>query len=525
MLNQTKGSINSKKNRRLRNLLIKKSKKQKEIILEEKKIEKEKVDKKKKELELSQSLRIKRKEDVLIEERIEKKKEKTTSPLPNSNQKTTTYHNLDIESENKKMDKENKPPIHKVNLKPVETPNQELAPVQLEEKVKTTNPGKEKEEKILVSPTLKPTEENTQSDSVNTQEKNLLELAVTNEIEVILKEKQYDLNQLIVDFNTINQHVDEIVETEELETMSKEIDDLIKKLEIIKRELELLTNSATFKNIYQLHNPYLTNMIDEYRETLHQNKEMLDTVIKVENTTLYTSIIDKIVEFETEKDKLTKELEGTKEKYKIRDDDFEKWKNDYIDLEKIEKSLDEITETSHRKLQEIEKKVSQSVTVTEIVETKMKSSLSILAKTMLLVSLFKRNPTRQANAITAVSTITAFSLINDFIKPKKITTKRIETDLVDYKHMISDTIHDVEKIDILISHSLEDIKELRTTFQNEFEQYQYDLPEYKEFFDKLSRIESEMLDRKHHMNQISHELNYQYDKNNEKVKKYQNIIP
>ena len=98
MLNQTKGSIDSKKNRRLRNLLIKKRKKQKEIVLEEKKIEKENVDKKKKELELSQSLRIKKKEDVLMEEKIELKQEKITSPLPNSNQKTTTYHNLDIES-------------------------------------------------------------------------------------------------------------------------------------------------------------------------------------------------------------------------------------------------------------------------------------------------------------------------------------------------------------------------------------------------------------------------------------------
>ena len=496
MFAKAKGNVDSRKNRRLRNLLIKKEKKKNKITQEQKLTEKEDIAKKRKTLEILQALKINANKNIIIEKKNSKKRIKDDTKPKNQQNSIKTNPN-----------------------------SQNVVSIKQEEKLNDTNIKISKEAKIqtIISPTFKSSQENTQSNISDTQEKNLLKLAIANEIEVILKEKQYDLNKLIVDFNVINQHIDEKLETSDLEKMSEEINHLITKLETIKRELELLTNSATFKNIYQLHEPYLTNIIDEYRETLNQNKEMLDTVIRVENDVLYVSIIDKIKELEVEKDKLAKKVKDTIEKYAIRDKEFEKWKSDYIDIEKIGKSLDEIVEISNCKLKEIEKKINKSVTVTEIVETKMKSSLDILTKTLLLIYLLKKNPTRQANAITAVTTITALSLINDLAKPKKIVTKRIETDLIDYKHIISDTINDVEQIDILINNSLENIKNLKDMFEKEFKQYQYDLPEYKEFFDKLNIVELEMLDRKHDINKISQELDYQYDKNNEKVKKYSNL--
>lgn len=509
MFGQNKGTIDSKKNIRLREL-IRKRRKEKIRVVQDEKQKEELLDKKKK-------------DDLIISNHVSKKN--TNDKLPDN------YISKRIIKKGKKKQEE----IKAITISP--------EPVLDEVKENVIIPNSYDESDIKIEKTNKDIEPNPIEKSVGNKddstkniiqptetikydepsEENLLELALTNEFEVILKEHQYDLNKLVIDFNTLNDNIDEVVETDELEKMSDEIEDLVKKLEIIKKELELLTNSATFKNIYKLHDPYLTNLIDEYRNNITENKELLDTVTNLENNSLYISIVNKIIEFESEKEKFNNKLDNLYEEYEIRDENFEKWKNRYTDVESITKSLDELVKISDRKLKEIEEKVSKSVNVTEIVETKMKSSLGIIAKTILIMSLLKKNPTRQANGLTAITTLTAISLVNDLIKPKKVTTKRFETDLVDYRNMIDNTINDIHNINILISKNISEVQNLKELFEKEFKEYQYDIPEYKDFFDKLNSIEKEMYDRQNNMNKISHDLNYQYDKNNAKVKKYEHL--
>ena len=122
------------------------------------------------------------------------------------------------------------------------------------------------------------------NDSIsNINRKELLELAVVNEFEVILKNHRYDLNNLIIDYNVLKKEVDNAIEVDELDKISEEIDELVRKLEIIKKEMALLTSSGTFNDIYKLHDPYLENIIDEYKESLLYSKEVLDTVENLEN--------------------------------------------------------------------------------------------------------------------------------------------------------------------------------------------------------------------------------------------------
>ena len=362
---------------------------------------------------------------------------------------------------------------------------------------------------------------NNSIDNINRKE--LLELAVVNEFEVILKNYRYDLNNLIIDYNVLKKEVDNAIEVDELDKISEEIDELVRKLEIIKKEMALLTSSGSFNDIYKLHDPYLENIIDEYKESLLYSKEVLDTVTNLESDKLHVSLINKINEFEREKDKLTQKLNDTKEKYEIRDEDFIKWKANYLNIESINKSLDNIATLADEKLAEIEELVNKSVDITEIVEHRMMGTLEILTRTMIIMAMLRKNPMMQANVAMAGGTLATFNAIRHMINPDLGTRTRLVADITDYKDMIFNTMNDTENINHLINDSLSDVSRMKTIFEDEFKEYQYDFPEYKEIFDKLDKIEKEMLERKQNMVRISHELEYQYNKNNAKVKQYENL--
>ncbi|MDD6224303.1 MAG: hypothetical protein PUB18_04810 [bacterium] len=560
MLNQTKGSKDNHKNRRLFQL-ISKRKKKKLAIEKQQLLQKEIDEKKKRQPQLSQkksepiiSKKYKPKVGIPLEAEQKnhsptsskkselitpkKYKPKVSIPLeklsnPTTKAKPTFNQDLSITNIPKEKEARSTPPTKsQSNSIPKNLDRTIPSSISIKKNIIDTTMDSAPHNKPLSKKSGLATNQEinitqlpkNQSLSYSPPAKeNFLELALTTELEIMLKNYQYDLNKLIIEFEILNQQFEKTVETEDIENITKGIDDLIRKLEIIKRELELLTNSSTFKDIYKLHDPYLTNLIEEYKNSVNQNKEVLNYVSNLEKENLYTSIIDKIIEFEKEKDYFTEQLEETKKKYQVRDENFETWKKEYIDIECITKSLDEIMTESEKYLRDIQEKINSTVKVTEIVETKMKSSLGIIGKTLLLMALLKRNPMLQANGVAALEVITAISLINDLCKPKQVIEKHIKTDIIDYRNLISHALNDTDDIAQLINTSLTQIQNLRETYQKEFQEYQYDIPEYKEFLSKLDSIENEMLDRQNNINRISQELAYQHTKNDQKVKTYENL--
>ena len=563
-MNESKGSIDGKRNQRLQNLFIKRKKKIEQIKEDEIK-EKELEEKKKKEKEqllnnkyikdsesnnkdnnetiikpVSKKIVVKPKfgeekqisDKSIIPPKIEKEnkdieidlnKSKKIDDLNNTKQsqegvvvKVKSKFGIEDSDKNKEKDI-----INNDNDKKID----ELESI--EEKSKINEQDNKvndeiKEEKKLDKEDLE-TKKVINNSIANINRKELLELAVVNEFEVILKNHRYDLNNLIIDYNVLKKEVDNAIEVGELDKISEEIDELVRKLEIIKKEMALLTSSGAFNDIYKLHDPYLENIIDEYKESLLYSKEVLDTVTNLENNKLHVSIINKINEFEKEKDKLTKKLNDTKEKYEIRDEDFIKWKVNYLNIEDINKNLDNIATLADEKLAEIEELVNKSVDITEVVEHRMMGTLEILTRTMIIMAMLRRNPMMQANVAMAGGTLATFNAIRHMINPNLGTRTRLVADITDYKDMIVNTMNDTENINQLINDSLSDVSRMKTIFEDEFKEYQYDFPEYKEIFEKIDKIEKEMFERKQNMVRISHELEYQYNKNNAKVKQYENL--
>lgn len=567
-MNESKGSIDGKRNQRLQNLFIKRKKKSEQINEDEVK-ENELKEKKKKEEQLLNNRHLNNSESSKKDVQGKDNSESVIKPVT---KKVVVKQKFGEEKQipdkfiiQPKIEKENKDiEIDLANSKKIDNfkgkiQKQEEVIIKVKPKFGIENGDKNKEKDIINNDNDKKIDDletieekskiNKQDNKVNDEikeekkldkedletkkvvnnsidninRKELLELAVVNEFEVILKNHRYDLNNLIIDYNVLKKEVDNAIEVDELDKVSEEIDELIRKLEIIKKEMALLTSSGTFNDIYKLHDPYLENIIDEYKESLLYSKEVLDTVENLENNKLHVSIINKINEFEKEKDKLTKKLNDTKEKYEIRDEDFIKWKENYLNIEDINKNLDNIATLADEKLAEIEELVNKSVDITEIVEHRMMGTLEILTRTMIIMAMIRRNTMMQANVAMAGGTLATFNAIRHMINPDLGTRTRLVADITDYKDMIVNTMNDTENINQLINDSLSDVSRMKTIFEDQFKEYKYDFPEYKEIFEKLDKIEKEMLERKQNMVRISHELEYQYNKNNAKVKQYENL--
>lgn len=516
MFNETKGSINGKRNRRLFAWIKKKKKKKEDILIEEEN---------KKELE--------------------RKKKKIIGTIDASNINAQTVEENDfIIDKTEKINIETPPVIsHEENIQ-IDVEQEQNIPVKTAQSlsIKQNDKGEKTNKINTINPTTQADDTKNKdatdcfkenSNEIRTDDKNknfrkvnnqaeLLGIIV-NEINNILDEKQYDLKKLSFEFEVLIDKANDTVDSTEIDEIQKEIDKLLEKIKQIYKELELLTSSSAFQDVYKIQDTYLTSIIDEYISSETENKNVAEQVSQIESNKEYQGIINKIIEIDYEKDKLNKKLDDKKKYYQIRDDEFERWKEDYINVDDVTSYLKRMVEDSERILSDIDEKIRKSVTVTEIVETKVRNSLTLMGKALLFMSFLKKKPTINTPTFTAVSAFTAISLINDILKPKMVVTKKYQTDLIDYSDKINTAINNTGEVAQLIDNNISDIQVLKQKFQKNFSEYRNDISEYDDFMLKLNDIEKEMSRQKRVIEKTTHDLNNQYDKNIEKVKRYQNI--
>jgi len=499
MLNKNKGSINSKQNRRL--FFLNKLRKKKINQIEEQEIKRKNTDKAsiiydKKERKSNDNKNV-QSIDINIDKVIDVK----------HNNDSISKENINNKNNNAIYSKKKTVPIIKPNLVNIQTNELNIS----NEKIKNSSLSKYN--------TINPIDKKEIS---KTEDFNNIDSVVKYEFKTILDNKLTELNELVLETKYLSNKTQDEVEIDELIKIEKQFNELIEQIEKIKFEINSLTDSATFKNIHKLNNIELINLIDKYKNT-YQKTDILNQLDKLEHSELYSNIVKKLIIFETEQNYLENTLNDKKKKYSIRDQEFEEWKDNYFDIEKVIEPISDMINESEKQLIEIEEKVNKAVTVTEVIETKIRSSLGIVSKTLLIMSLLKKNANKNTKISPILQTAIALDLIDKIIKPKKEIEKHYKTDIVDYKNTIISALNDVKSIDSIIDTSLNSINNLKTTFQKEFSDYQNYIPEYLEFLDKLNKLEKEMISKKDNIQKISTNLDIQYNKNKQKVKKYENL--
>ena len=474
----------------------------------------------------------------------DKKKEKQPSPKEELTKATSSPKRVDsqVSLENKE-EKEKDKNTTGINNTQKEPEKRKLAAVpNSKEETKEQNINHEEKQKANIQrkkrkagiPSKEDTEslENDFSEEKNTsptvqestlpQDENpLWELKVIQELENLIKENRYQLDKLFAEYYLLEKEVDEVQYSEDAKYLSQEIEKLLDQLEQIKRELEILVDTVDLENIYELHDDYLTYLVDNYKQQV--SKEMIiDQVQDFKHDPEYMSIMKKIILFEQARDELEEQVKEKQNELDLRDQDFEILKIECLEIEKTIPLLQQLIDEANLALEEIQTKVAETVHITENVKIRLKSSLSLMAQILLMMALLKKKPFKQSMGLMAVEGIIAANIVKELLKPKEVKEITLTSDIKNYQDEILSAINDVGSVTDLVEKSLVDIQEIHKNFEHDFSIYQ-DLPEYKELLTTIITMEEELAANKEKIVFVQKEMARELEKNDQKVKRYENL--
>ena len=474
----------------------------------------------------------------------DKKKEKQPSPKEELTKATSSPKRVDsqVTLENKE-EKEKDKNTTGINNTQKEPEKRKLAAVpNSKEETKEQNINHEEKQKANIQrkkrkagiPSKEDTEslENDFSEEKNTsptvqetslpQDENpLWELKVIQELENLIKENRYQLDKLFAEYYLLEKEVDEVQYNEDAKYLSQEIEKLLDQLEQIKRELEILVDTVDLENIYELHDDYLTYLVDNYKQQV--SKEMIiDQVQDFKHDPEYMSIMKKIILFEQARDELEEQVKEKQNELDLRDQDFEILKTECLEIEKTIPLLQRLIDEANLALEEIQTKVAETVHITENVKIRLKSSLSLMAQILLMMALLKKKPFKQSMGLMAVEGIIAANIVKELLKPKEVKEITLTSDIKNYQDEILSAINDVGSVTDLVEKSLVDIQEIHKNFEHDFSIYQ-DLPEYKELLTTIITMEEELSANKEKIVFVQKEMARELEKNDQKVKRYENL--
>ena len=474
----------------------------------------------------------------------DKKKEKQPSPKEELTKATSSPKRVDsqVSLENKE-EKEKDKNTTGINNTQKEPEKRKLAAVpNSKEETKEQNINHEEKQKANIQrkkrkagiPSKEDTEslENDFSEEKNTsptvqetslpQDENpLWELKVIQELENLIKENRYQLDKLFAEYYLLEKEVDEVQYSEDAKYLSQEIEKLLDQLEQIKRELEILVDTVDLENIYELHDDYLTYLVDNYKQQV--SKEMIiDQVQDFKHDPEYMSIMKKIILFEQARDELEEQVKEKQNELDLRDQDFEILKTECLEIEKTIPLLQQLIDEANLALEEIQTKVAETVHITENVKIRLKSSLSLMAQILLMMALLKKKPFKQSMGLMAVEGIIAANIVKELLKPKEVKEITLTSDIKNYQDEILSAINDVGSVTDLVEKSLVDIQEIHKNFEHDFSIYQ-DLPEYKELLTTIITMEEELAANKEKIVFVQKEMARELEKNDQKVKRYENL--
>ena len=360
-----------------------------------------------------------------------------------------------------------------------------------------------------------------QEKSIPQEENPLWELKVIQELENLIKENQYQLDKLFAEYYLLEKEVDAVQYSEDSQYLSQEIEKLLDQLERIKRELEVLVDTIDLENIYQLHDDYLTYLVENYKQQVSKDM-IIKQVEDFKHDPEYLSIMKKIILFEQARNELEEQVKDKQYELDLRDQEFEQLKTECLEIEKTTTLLQQLIDDANRALIDIQAKVAETVHVSENVKTRLKSSLSLMAQILLMIALLKKKPFKQSIGLMAVEGILAANILKELLNPKEIKEITLTSDIKDYQDEIISAINDVGAVTDLVEKSLVDIQEVRKNFEQDFRIYQ-DLAEYKELLTMMLDMEEELTANKEKIVFVQQEMARELEKNDQKVKRYENL--
>lgn len=383
-------------------------------------------------------------------------------------------------------------------------------------------PEPKTEETVSNTPTL--SEDKTKELEEHTKTDNLIQASIIQELNRLLEEDVKDLNDIHYKLKVIENYDKDAVLVDEVERLQKELQELIKRFEEIKKKYDINYYDISLKDLDLIDDLEVGNMIENYISE-GKNGNFDESIFgPITQIKAYINIINGIIGIDKDKDIVEENLEEKLDTYKIRDDEFEKLQDNFADVEKIN---DETTKYQYKVnaiIDEINSKLANNVDI----EKSIKSTTSvvpninrILGATALMASSTLIPPTPTGRLFKASLFVVAAHML--------ATSFQRETQEKEITHiMVTDYSKSIEKnrdnINLALSDiagALDEITYMKDTFEKEFAPFRNQIPEYDKFIENIFSIEKELSKNQVVIRDYSDEVERSLEINNQKIKTYE----
>ena len=346
-----------------------------------------------------------------------------------------------------------------------------------------------------------------------------IELAIIDEIELIVKEDLYELEEIEFKINALKDKEDDEVLTDEVEKLKNELQALLDQFEKIKDKY-VQDNGLDLESI--IDDDELYQMVRDYTDNVKT-----DTLSKdIEKIEGYISVIDKVISVENDMDEIDQKIDKKLDKFGIRDDEFDNMIKSHEKLDSINDEINSFNKRQESIIKDLNDKVKNSEEITKRLETNVEyvPHINRLIESALMIAASRRLPsTTRGNIIKAGLIVGAVSRAANFIERKETTKEVISVKYTDYAKSIMSSLDNVNDVINNIDKAFIDIKQIKKVFKDQCEEYQLDIPEYKTFIDNLKKTEQELRLSQNIAKKHSDEFSKTLETNNQKIKRLESI--
>lgn len=367
-------------------------------------------------------------------------------------------------------------------------------------------------------------EDKTQEQEETSKADTLLQASIIQELNRLLEEDVQDLNDIHYKLKVIENYDKDAVLVDEVERLQKELQELIKRFEEIKKKYDINYNNISLKDLDLINDLEIGDILENYiSEGKNGNfdESIFGPITEIKN---FMNIINGIIDIEKNKDIVEESLEEKLDTYKIRDEEFEKLQDNFADVEKINDETTKYQYEVNAIIDEINSKLANNVDI----EKSIKSTTSvvpninrILGATALMASSTLIPPTPIGRLFKASLFVTAAHMLATSFQNKTQEKEITHITVTDYSKSIEKNRDDINLALNDIASALDEITYMKDTFEKEFAPFRNQIPEYDKFIENIFSIEKELSKNQVVIRDYSDEVERSLEINNQKIKSYE----
>jgi len=352
----------------------------------------------------------------------------------------------------------------------------------------------------------------------NLASKNVLskqEAEILKIVNKFISDSKDEINKMRLELDDLDKNIDAEYDKKKLEELRQKYLELKEKIENLKNKFEIIKKNTNFMDFNELDDSILWDKIDDYKFSSSNDEiESLARECKKE-----IEKMEKILILYEDSKIVDKNLEDKEEEIDNRDKLFEEKDKKLKLIEDIDEKVKYNLKIQEKFLNELALNVSK-VDFEEKINYQTKGYDKLLANIARMTFGLATLPFSGRYGSIVLGSI----LVNNAIKGLKnsLHTEKQKTLYItytDYSKQIKSYYDKLELSSNLITNSIDELKKIKKTYKDYFEEYQYKIPEYDKMLKRIDKIEENLAKKQKQINEYKYSLQKKAQKNKDKVKR------